>query len=160
MVSGIGNCTELRDFGIPCIVDLPGVGKNMWDQPVFGIAHEVNVLTASAGANNASLAAELVELYLTAGGGPLSIFGPGFYGFEKLPEPYRSNLSNETLAALETFPSDWPELEWLPNAAYNGNGSNKVTADPRDGKNYATLMVGLMAPLSRGSVALNSPHMW
>lgn len=161
MVSGIGNCTELSTFGIGCKVHLPGVGKNMWDQPVFGVAHEVDVDTASASANNATLAADLVQLYLTTGGGPLSIFGPEYYGFEKLPEPYRSKLSNQTLAKLDSvFPADWPELEWLPNAAYNGNGSNKVTADPRDGKNYATLMVGLIAPLSRGSVSLNSPYMW
>ncbi|KAK5144254.1 hypothetical protein LTR32_003785 [Rachicladosporium monterosium] len=156
MVSGIGNCTELAEFNISCKVPLPGVGKGLWvstptslafdgylrpplirppvpqDHPVVGTIHAVYVNTASA----------------------------DYYGFEKLPEPYRSSLSNETLAQLATFPSDWPEIEWLPNGAYNGYEHNKQTADPKDGKNYGTLLVALVAPLSRGTVTLNSADMW
>ena len=132
-----------------------------WDHPIFGIAHAVEVNTASAPKNNATLAAELVELYLETRTGPLSIFGPGYYGFEKLPEPYRSALSVDTVTQLDKlFPADWPEIEWLPNPTYNGNNTNKITADPVDGKNYATMSLALIAPLSRGRVTLNSPHMW
>ncbi|KAK3072499.1 hypothetical protein LTR53_006706 [Teratosphaeriaceae sp. CCFEE 6253] len=160
MVSGIGNCTELAAFNITCHVHLPGVGKNMWDHPVFGNIHAVKVNTASSGFNNATLARQLVQTYLESASGPDSIFGPDYYGFEKLPEPYRSRLSNETLAELATFPADWPEIEWLPNGAYNGYEFNKQTADPRDGKNYATLLVALVAPLSRGTVTLASADMW
>ena len=160
MVSGIGNCSELGAFNIECLIDLPGVGKNMWDHTVFGLAHAVNVNTASAGQNNATLAQELIDIYLQTAGGPLSNFGPGYYGWEKLPEPYRSALSNNTVAALDKdFPKDWPEIEWLPNAAYNGYNLNKLTADPKDGKNYATMMVTLISPLSRGTVGLNSADM-
>ena len=160
MVSGIGNCDELAEFDIDCRVALPGVGKNMWDHPVFGVSHAVNVNTASAGQNNASLTAQLIELYLNQAAGPLSIFGAGYYGFEKLPEPYRSRLSNSTRAALDTIPADWPEVEWLPISAYNGYNLNKQTADPRDGRNYATLSAALIHPFSRGNVSLNSAHMW
>ena len=124
---------------------------------MFGTIHAVNVFTASAGQNNATLAQELIELYLDTAGGPLSIFGPGYYGWEKLPQPYRSALSRSSVDELDqTFPPDWPEIEWLPNAAYNGYNLNKLTADPRNGSNYATLNVALVAPLSRGSVTLNS----
>lgn len=160
MVSGIGECDELAAFDINCTVPLPGVGKNMWDHPVFGISHAVNVNTASAGLNNATLTAELIELYLQKASGPLSIFGAGYFGFEKLPEPYRSRLSNSTLEAFAKVPKDWPELEWLPISAYNGYNLNKQTADPRDGKNYATLSVALIHPFSRGNVSLNGPNMW
>jgi len=161
MVSGIGNDTELAEFNIPCRVNLPGVGREMWDHPIFGSAHAVDVNTASAGINDATIAQQLVQLYLKTGGGPLSIFGPGIYGWEKLPEPYRSQLSNTSRAALDdAFPSDWPEMEWLPVAAYNGYNLNKQTGDPRDGNNYATLNAALVAPLSRGTVKLASPHMW
>ncbi len=184
MVSGIGNCTELAEFNISCKVPLPGVGKGLWvstptslafdgylrpplirppvpqDHPVVGTIHAVYVNTASAGVNNAMLANELIQTYLHTASGPDSIFGPDYYGFEKLPEPYRSSLSNETLAQLATFPSDWPEIEWLPNGAYNGYEHNKQTADPKDGKNYGTLLVALVAPLSRGTVTLNSADMW
>lgn len=161
MVSGIGNCTELAAFGISCVVDLPGVGLNMWDHPDFGLAHKIDVNTASAGLNNATLAQELVKTYLSTGGGPLSIFGPGYYGWEKLPQPYRNAMSNSSVAAYDsTFPADWPEIEWLPIAAYNGYNLNKQTSDPRDGNDYATLSVALVAPLSTGTVKLASPHMW
>ena len=161
MVSGIGNCTELAAFDIPCKVNLPDVGKIMWDHPVFGTAHAVDVDTASAGYSNATLERELIQVFLDTAGGPVSVFGPGYYGFEKLPQPYRSALSDSTVAELDTtFLADWPEIEWIPNAAYNGYELNKQTADPKDGKNYGTLMVALVAPLSRGKVTLNSAHMW
>jgi len=127
---------------------------------VYGTIHAVHVNTASAGVNNATLANQLIQTYLSTAGGPTGIFGPDYYGFEKLPEPYRSNLSNETLAELAKFPADWPEIEWLPNGAYNGYEFNKQTADPKDGKNYATLLIALTAPVSRGTVKLQSADMW
>lgn len=158
MVSGVGNCTDLAALAIPCVSNLTGVGNNMWDHPIFGSSHRVNVNTASASANNATLAAQLAALYDATGGGPLSIFGPGYYGWEKLPEPYRSLLGEGSRAALDAgpFTDDWPEIEWLPVGAYNGDNANKQTADPRDGHNYATLTACLVAPLSRGTVRLAS----
>lgn len=159
MVSGIGPCEQLSKFDIPCLTNLPGVGQNMLDHPVFGTAHRVNVLTNSASANNKTLAAENAIKYLQNATGPLSIFGPGYYGWEKLPEPYRSNLTNQTRSALSAFPPDWPELEYLPVAAFNGDNQVKLPADPLDGHNYATLNVALVAPLSRGSVTLAGPDM-
>lgn len=160
MVSGIGDCAELASFNIDCRHNLTGVGKNMWDHPIFGSARRVNVLTASASANSATVKAALVEKYLTSASGALSIFGPGYYGWEKLPEPYRSNLTNSTRTALDAaFPADWPEIEWLPVSAYNGDNSNKQTADPKDGHNYATINSCLVAPLSRGTVKLAGPDM-
>ncbi|RMX73054.1 hypothetical protein D0869_13994 [Hortaea werneckii] len=161
MVSGIGNCTELADLGIDCKVDLPGVGQNMWDHLIFGSTHAVNVNTASTSLNNATLAAILKQVYLESGSGPLSTFGPGYYGWEKLPTGYRENLSSASVAALDrNFPPDWPEIEWLPQGGYSGRGLNKQQADPRDGRNYATLATALVAPLSRGTVKLASPYMW
>ncbi|KAI7551043.1 GMC oxidoreductase [Hortaea werneckii] len=161
MVSGIGNCTELVDLGIDCKVNLPGVGQNMWDHPIFGSTHAVNVNTASTSLNNATLAAILKQVYLESGGGPLSTFGPGYYGWEKLPKGYREHLSSSSVAALDSnFPPDWPEIEWLPQGGYSGRALNKQEADPRDGRNYATLATALVAPLSRGTVKLASPYMW
>ncbi|BCR91285.1 GMC family oxidoreductase [Aspergillus chevalieri] len=159
MVSGIGPCDHLSKFGIPCLSNLPGVGQNMLDHPVFGTAHRVNVLTNSASANNKTLAAENANKYLHHATGPLSIFGPGYYGWEKLPDPYRSKLSNASITALANFPPDWPELEYLPVAAFNGDNQVKQPADPLDGHNYATLNIALVAPLSRGTVSLSGPDM-
>lgn len=159
MVSGVGPCDELSKFGIPCLKNLPGVGKNMQDHPIFGISHRVNTLTASASANNKTLAALNAEQYIKDGTGPLSIFGPGYYGWEKLPEPYRSKLPESSRKALASFPADWPEVEWLPVGAYNGYNLNKQTADPLDGHNYATVNTALVAPLSRGTVSLAAADM-
>jgi len=159
MVSGIGPCVDLAKFNISCVYDLPGVGQNMWDHPVFGVARRVNVLTASASLNNATLANDAVQRYLKTASGPLSVFGAGYYGWEKLPEPLRSELTEASLTALSSFPSDWPELEFLPVSAYNGDNEDKETADPRDGSNYATINNAIVSPLSRGTVSLQGPDM-
>jgi choline dehydrogenase len=42
MVSGIGPAETLRRHGIPHIVDLPGVGQNMWDHLLFGPSYRVS----------------------------------------------------------------------------------------------------------------------
>ena len=160
MVSGIGPKAILSQFGIPVLKDLPGVGQNMWDHPLFGTDYRVNVNTASAPLNNATLAAAAVKLFQENATGPLSIFGAGIYGFENLPQPYRSHLTNASLSALTAnFPSDWPELEWLPVSAYSGYAEDKQTADPRDGSNYATINTAIVSPLSRGNVSLQSASM-
>lgn len=159
MVSGIGPCDHLSEQGIPCVQNLPGVGQNMWDHPIFGISHRVNVPTSSASINNATLAALSAQAYRDTGSGPLSYFGGGYYGFEKLPPPYRSSLSNDTLSTLSSVPTDWPEIEWLPQPSYTGDSSNRQVVDPRDNHSYATLSLALIHPFSRGTIRLASPDM-
>ncbi len=159
MVSGIGPKAALRQHGIRVIKDLAGVGQNMWDHVLFGANRRVTVLTASASLNSAVVAAKGAQLFRTNGSGPLSAFGAGYYGWEKLTSPYRRNLSDASLSALATFPSDWPELEWLPISAYLGYQTNSQKEDPRDGFNYATINPGIIAPLSRGNVTISSANM-
>lgn len=159
MVSGIGPCDQLKKNGIPCLQDLPGVGQNMWDHALWGVGHRVNVQTASAGFNNPSLNAKAAEAFLVNGTGPLATFGAGYYGWEKLPEPYRSKLSEASRNALEkNFPADWPELEYLPAGAYVGFRQNS-SLDPVDGYNYAWINSAIVSPLSRGTVTIQSANM-
>ncbi|MEH2307510.1 GMC family oxidoreductase [Nostoc sp.] len=40
MLSGIGNAEHLQNFDIPVVVDLPGVGQNLQDHILVGVAHE------------------------------------------------------------------------------------------------------------------------
>jgi choline dehydrogenase len=47
MVSGIGPERPLRLFEIPPIVDLPGVGPNMWDHLLFAPSYRVSIPTTS-----------------------------------------------------------------------------------------------------------------
>ena len=158
MVSGIGPRHTLEKHNIPCIQHLAGVGQNMWDHILFGVVHRVNVPTRSALLNDPDLATKAAELFLKNATGPLSIAGVGYYGWEKLPEPYRSALSNESRSILDgTFPPDWPEIEWLPSNAYAGYQFQ--TGDPRDGFNYASFLSALVAPLSRGSVSIQGSDM-
>ena len=159
MVSGIGPKNTLQSLGIPVLKNLPGVGQNLWDQAYFGSAFRVNVPTGSALLNNPTLFAEALETYMANATGPLSIATGGYIGFEKLPEPQRSNLTQSTRNALATFPADWPELEWLPVSGYSGYNRDYQTADPLDGYNYATIATALVAPLSRGNITINSTSM-
>ena len=159
MVSGIGPKTTLQQYGIEVLSNLAGVGQNMWDHVLFGANHRVNVITASAALNSPAVAAKLSAQFQANGSGALAAFGAGYYGWEDLPDPYRSNLSSSAIEALNTFPSDWPELEWLPISAYLGYQTNRQTEDPHDGYNYATLNPGIIAPLSRGNVTIQSADM-
>jgi choline dehydrogenase len=159
MVSGIGPCNHLRSFNIACLQNLPGVGQNMQDHSMFGIAHRVNVRTSSASANNSTLAAHSAQEFIQNATGTLSIYGPGYYGWEKLPNQIRSNLTRETRRALSNFPSDWPELELLPSNSFTGYNTKRVTANLKDGHQYATISAALIAPLSRGTVRLAGSSM-
>ncbi len=159
MVSGIGPRSSLQKYGIPCLKDLAGVGQNLWDHAIYGIAYRVNVLTASASVNDPAVAAAAAEAYFANATGPLSVFGAGYYGWEKLPEPFRSRLSASSRAALQqNFPADWPEIEYLPASGYNGYRENENN-DPRDGYNYAQLNAAIVSPLSRGTVSIQGREM-
>lgn len=159
MVSGVGPRATLEKYGINCRKDLPGVGQNLWDHAIFGAAHRVNVLTASASVNNPALGYAANAAFIKNATGPLSSFGAGYYGWEKLPEPFRSRLSASTRALLQdNFPADWPEVEYLPASGYVGYQENLVM-DPADGYNYAHLQAAIVSPLSRGTVSIQSASM-
>ena len=160
MISGIGPRQELESLGIPVLKDLPGVGQNLWDQIYYGTAFRVNVPTSSAGLDSPAVAAAEVQAYLDSASGPLSVPGVGVLGFERLPPELRNTLSVATQNALDdSFPADWPDLEFLPAGAVLGNQSNFANLDPRDGYNYASIATALVAPLSRGNITINSTSM-
>ncbi|PYH93811.1 GMC oxidoreductase [Aspergillus ellipticus CBS 707.79] len=152
MVSGIGSCHYLAQFNITCISHLPGVGENLQDHPRAGTTHRVYIPTADSFVINSTLVGPVVQQYLENATGPLSIPGPGYFGFEKLPYPYRWRLSRESLLALATLPGDWPETTYTANGfLLTGNASN--------GNYYATINFAIIAPFSRGSISLAGPDM-
>ena len=71
-------------------------------------------------------------------------------GWEKLPPSLRNTLSNNTLASLSSFPPDWPELEFVPNAVQLG--------PVNDSSNYFTLSYAILTPTSRGNLTINSTN--
>ncbi len=132
-------------------------------------SYEVNVTTQSQLTTNISFAVQATKDYLHHQTGPLTSIGGNFVGssssrllvlcqqsannafvtgWEKLPKPYRSQLSNSTISALSTFPADWPELEILPIGA--------TLVPTANTGNQAIFSVAVVAPTSRGNVTINS----
>jgi len=148
MVSGIGPRAQLEVHGIPVIADRPGVGANMQDHldfaPIFytnleyGVGSDVDPATRAASE----------ESYITNRTGPLTNAGVDYIGWEKLPEPYRSNLSASAKSDLARYPADWPELE------YEVTGAHLVGTDAS--KRYGTIITIPVTPLSRGWVNITS----
>lgn len=156
MVSGVGPRETLRQHSIPQIAHLPGVGQNMQDQPFFGVQNRVSVPTSSKLLNDAEYAAEAAMAYLANGTGPLA-GPPGLLAFERLSDTKPQLLSNATLAALQAYPNDWPQIEYLTQNGASGYNRNYRTADPEDGHNYATISVVVVSPFSRGNISISSP---
>jgi len=73
MLSGIGPAKELSKVGIPCIHDVPGVGRNLHDHPCIKINHRISDSTASLGVSCAFACRAM------SGANPRGIFrtGPG-----------------------------------------------------------------------------------
>ncbi|KAA8648343.1 GMC family oxidoreductase [Aspergillus tanneri] len=155
MVSGIGPANTLREHGIDIIVDLPGVGQEMWDHIFFGPTYQVDLETYSkATTDGLYLLGQMFE-YFTAHQGLLTNPGCEYLAFEKLPDHLRSLLSAQAQKDLSWFPSDWPEIEYLSMPLFVGNFSNPIF-QPRSGKQYATIAGSLVAPTSRGNVTIRS----
>lgn len=111
MVSGIGPANELEEHGIEVVVDLPGVGQNMWDHAFFGPAYRVALPTSTRIATDFLYLTEIVVQYLANRTGPLTTQGIDFLAFEKVPDELRSQFSDETIRDLSWFPPGWPEIE-------------------------------------------------
>ena len=69
-------------------------------------------------------------------------------GWEKLPHSLRKTLRNSTLADLSQFPSDWPELEIVPQGA--------TSVPVSDSDDYASVLIALETTTSRGNVTITS----
>ncbi|KAF3005607.1 hypothetical protein E8E13_002211 [Curvularia kusanoi] len=159
MLSGIGPADQLAEHGISQIVSAPGVGQNMWDHVLFGPSYSVNFPTVGSFLlNPVAVAAALVQ-YVVNATGQLT-YAADILGWEKLSKlsSYRSNFSSETLAALEEFPDDWPEVEYINADAYAGDFTFPLLQQPLDGKKYVGILGAIVAPMSRGNVTLRSSN--
>lgn len=168
MLSGIGPAEALDQFNIPVIMNLAGVGQNILDQPFFDTTYRSKIPTQSRLASNASFLAAAKADYLNQQLGPLTSSAgnyigkswPGFcnsqvtertnprIGWEKLPQKYRSQLSNSTQTALAAFPDDWPELQYVPIPA--------AVIATNDTDNYLSSSVTILATTSRGNLTIIS----
>lgn len=78
-------------------------------------------------------------------------------GFGKIPGNLSQNFSSERKAALAKYRDDWPEVEHIAVQALQPEFSNSFLVDPIDGYNCASKTTILTAPLSRGSLTLQTP---
>ncbi|GME26134.1 BetA, Choline dehydrogenase and related flavoprotein [Neofusicoccum parvum] len=156
MVSGVGPRETLEKFDIEVLSELPGVGQNMWDHILFGPSYEVNMDTLDRVLHDPLVLANALVDYSTKASGPLTSNVAEFLAWEKLPAKYRANLSQSTLDALSAFPADWPEVELISGNGYIGTFDFPVLQQPLDGRQYATVLGGMVAPTSRGSVTIAS----
>ncbi|KAH7354693.1 hypothetical protein BKA65DRAFT_475177 [Rhexocercosporidium sp. MPI-PUGE-AT-0058] len=153
MVSGIGPAETLRKYNISVVKDLPGVGQDMHDTAAIGgITFPMTTISTKTIANKATLLAEATHDYLTNQTGILTLGAGDYIGWEKLPQSYRANLSANTQAYVNTFPSDWPEIECI----VNGNGRTLSDGNTANGINYATIGLLLLSTASRGNVTIAS----
>ncbi|PYH47053.1 GMC family oxidoreductase [Aspergillus saccharolyticus JOP 1030-1] len=155
MVSGIGPRGHLADLDIPLLVDLPGVGQNMWDHIFFGPSYPVAVDTLTKLFIDPPYLTAQSLRYQSSHDGPLA-YAPNLLGWENLPSAYQDNFSAATQEELSRFPADWPQVEYIAFDAHVGNYSNPAEDQPRDGRQFASIIGALVAPTSRGNVTLVS----
>ena len=138
-VQGIGPNATLSEYEIPIISDLSGVGQNLWDQIIFPVAHAMDVPTGAELITEPQYSQNTLQQYLNHATGPLSSEN-GFIAFEKIPQTLRSNFTSAALSDLASFPSDWPEVEYVSNS----------------GVGVGYILATLTASLSRGNVTIAS----
>ncbi|CAG7938746.1 unnamed protein product [Penicillium olsonii] len=155
MLSGIGPTDTLSSLHIPIVAESPGVGQNMWDHIFFGVTFPVTLDTLTRYFNDPEYQTKQVLQYLATKSGALA-GGLDFIGWEKLPKEYRSEMSPSTLHDLSQFPADWPEIELISGNFFNKNYSNVALQQPKDGRQYASILAAIVAPTSRGNVTISS----
>ncbi|GAB1202564.1 hypothetical protein APSETT445_001182 [Aspergillus pseudonomiae] len=155
MVSGIGPENTLNSLNIPIVSSLPGVGQNMWDHPFFAPSYRVTLETETRMAYDKLRYLEQGLEYALEHEGTWTNTQE-VLGWEKLPRSHGLNLSQGTLDDLSRFPSDWPEVEYLPANGFVGNFSDLMGHQPADGYQYASILGVLISPTSRGNVTIRS----
>ena len=157
MVSGIGPSDTLNSLGIPVLVDNPHVGQNMWDHVFAGPSYRVNLETFTRLANDPVYVAEqFAGPYSTQQEGILTNPVSDMLGWEHVPSDLLSNFSASAKADLASFPSDWPDIEYISGAGYVGQFDDLLLSQPKDGYMYATILATIVKPLSRGNVTISS----
>ncbi|KAI9036831.1 GMC family oxidoreductase [Aspergillus affinis] len=159
MVSGVGPADTLEQFNIPLVKNLPGVGQNMWDHLLFGLSYRTSTISHSA-VGNAEYMAKAAAEYLADGSGMLGNPGGDVVAWEKLAGKQLKRLSAKTQCRLgDSFPADWPEMEYITLDAYMGNNQNYITGSPQDSNMYVSPAASLVSPFSRGNLTIASASM-
>ncbi|KAF9254620.1 alcohol oxidase [Marasmius fiardii PR-910] len=182
-VSGIGDPRVLEPLGIPCVVNLPGVGENLQDHmkapTVVQVKQELQTLEILHDPEELKIQQELYKQKKGIMAGMLSscfAFLPG--NLITSPEIVNTwkNHANIEASASEVFQNTHPDVLRGIKKQYkiletfiddpkhplaqllNINGHFPVVGyTPDNSKRYMTLIVAYTHPLSRGSIHITSP---
>lgn len=161
--SGVGAREDLEALGIPSLVDLPGVGRNLMDHLIVFMFYE----TEKAGLTNDHLVyhddsfEKTYQMWKDTRSGFLSTFPFGAFGFARLDERLAdSALWNQAPRQPGRDPMGLtprqPNVEFWNTECYGG--PKQYDQFPIDHKHAFSMIAELFAPRSRGSVKLKSAH--
>ena len=161
MRSGIGAKDELAEHNIECLVDLPGIGKNLMDHPLSFMFYEVNdpALTLDRMVYEEGSFASTYQLWKDEKKGMLSIFPFGIFAWLRLDERLKGNPLWEEAKAKAArgrdamgLTSKQPHIELWNTELYGGGP--QYTDFPVNKKAAFAMCVLLFNANSRGYVKL------
>lgn len=162
--SGIGPKDDLKKLGVDCLVDAPGVGKNLLDHLIVFTFYEVSkdgLTNDHMVYHHPNAAMEAYMLYKEKKTGVLSTFPFGAFAFARLDE----RLKDEPLwqeAQKKAAPGrdpmgltpSQPHIEFFTTELYGG--PKQYDKYPIDKKSAFAMITELFAPHSKGTVTINS----
>ncbi|KAH8656649.1 hypothetical protein BGZ60DRAFT_507906 [Tricladium varicosporioides] len=159
MLSGIGPAPTLTKFGIPVKVNNPSVGQQLQDHPTFSITVRANASASTDGlfgffSNATQISASLNEYgfnrtgFFTSPGGTT-------YGFQKISQADLEAMGADELLNNRT---DQAHIEYRFEPTYFPSQVSPVgtQSPPNEGETFFSVTASLVAPISRGSVGLQS----
>ncbi|KAK2868032.1 hypothetical protein FQN49_003228 [Arthroderma sp. PD_2] len=178
-LSGIGDGEILRSFGIPVVVDNPGVGENLQDHLMSGISFEVveGVVTGDPLIRNeAEATQEAMKMYTEHKAGPMLIGGIQSSAFMPVLEFSNAEGAKRRKELFDTYLTSDSDHEhairaiidspdeatcsmfmFLAQANLHENGKSFVGENLLPG-NYTSLGLSLAMPFSRGSTHITSSN--
>ncbi|KAL9108828.1 MAG: hypothetical protein Q9227_006485 [Pyrenula ochraceoflavens] len=159
--SGIGPKNELENHSINCIVDSPGVGKNLMDHLIVFVFYE----TEQEGLTNDHLAyhgdafATSYQLWKDTKSGFLSTFPFGAFAYARLDDRLKNEpLWRDAPRSEGRDPMglalDQPNVEFFTTELYGG--PKQYDDFPIDHKHAFAMISELFSPRSKGTVTLRS----
>ncbi|KAJ1308023.1 hypothetical protein OPQ81_002094 [Rhizoctonia solani] len=171
-LSGIGNSTILKQFGITPLVNLPGVGENLQDHLFIPTSYELKpgVTTFDILRNNATYAAEAQAQYAATHDGiyaathsAFTFINLGSYVNSSTIKSMKSKLDQEIAASSTTaleraqfaIQKQWldQKLGHLEVIMYPGYFAFSA---PKANTSYISLLMAIQHPFSRGNIHIGS----
>ncbi|PHH82494.1 hypothetical protein CDD83_3250 [Cordyceps sp. RAO-2017] len=159
--SGIGARAELDKHGIPTLVDLPGVGKNLMDHLIVFLMYETDKagLTLDEHLFHEGAYEKSQKQWRDDKTGALSVVPFGVFAFTRLDarladsDAWASAPRQPGRDPMGLTPAQ-PNAELMTCESFFGPGQYKVR--PTEGQHVFCIIPELFAARSRGSVALQS----